>query len=275
MITGALGGLGWDLTERLARAGAHVTMAVRRPDRARQRARDAGLSVTVRELDLASLASVRHFADDIAPLDVLINNAGVMGLPRGRTEDGFETQMGVNHLGHFALTNLLLPRISDRIVLVGSRAHQSGRVDPRDLHHEHRRYTRFGAYAGSKLANLLHLLELDRRLRAAGSPLRAVAAHPGYTSTGIVQHSGVAAFDRLAAVGNRYVGMTPAEGAASLLLAATTDVGSNTYLGPVGVAGLRGRPGPAVRSRRAWDRALAGALWQASEQATGTTWPDA
>ena len=146
--------------------------------------------VTVRALDLADLSSVRRFADETAGVDVLINNAGIMAVPYATTVDGFESQIGTNHLGHFALTNLLLPKITDRVVTVSSFMHRMGYVSLKDLNWESRRYSAWLAYGQSKLANLLFTSELQRRLAAAGSPLRALAAHPGYSSTNLQGHTG-------------------------------------------------------------------------------------
>ena len=177
VVTGASSGLGQATAAAFALAGAHVVLAVR--DAARGERAAAGMtgSTEVRRLDLADLASVRAFAAAWeGPLDVLVNNAGVMAVPRGRTVDGFETQLGTNHLGHFALTNLLLRHIADRVVTVSSAAHRHGRIDLEDLNWQQRRYRRWAAYGQSKLANLLFTLELERRLVEAGSPVRALAA---------------------------------------------------------------------------------------------------
>ncbi len=150
-----------------------------------------GGSTEVRELDLASLDSVRAFAAGWdGPIDLLINNAGIMIPPLSRTADGFELQFGTNHLGHFALTNLLFPHVVDRVVTVSSLAHRQGTIDFDDLNWERRSYRRWAAYSQSKLANLLFTLELQRRLTDAGSAVRATAAHPGYASTNLQSHSG-------------------------------------------------------------------------------------
>ena len=176
MITGGNSGIGLVAARLLAGAGAQVIIAVRDQARGQQAADDIGGDVGVRPLDLADLDSVRAFAAATTePIDVLVNNAGVMATPLGRTAQGFETQFGVNHLGHFALTNLLLPMITDRVVSVASGAHRRGHIDLSDLNWNRRRYERWAAYGQSKLANLLFILELERRLTAPpGSGYRAV-----------------------------------------------------------------------------------------------------
>ena len=184
VVTGANSGLGLATARELARAGASVVLAVRNLELGAQAAESIEGDVTVRQLDLADLASVRAFADGWSgDLDVLVNNAGIMMVPAGRTADGFELQLGTNHLGHFALTNLLLPHVTDRVVTVSSGLHRSGVIDLDDLNWQRRPYNATAAYGQSKLANLLFTLELQRRLTAAGSPVRALAAHPGYSAT--------------------------------------------------------------------------------------------
>ena len=272
VVTGAGGGLGLELTRRLSGAGARVTMAVR--DVAQLPAdvrRWPGVAPAL--LDLADLSSVHRFADQVADLDVLVANAGVMGVPPTRTVDGFELQFATNHLGHFALANLLLPRLSDRVVVVGSRSHAAGQLPLDDLNWEHRPYRRYAAYAQSKLANLLFTSELQRRLTAAGSSLRAVAAHPGYTSTGIQGRTGVRAFTAVSDLGNRLVGMPVEQGVLPLLFATTCDVPGNSYLGPHRPFQLHGWPVQVGRSALASDPELAKALWDASEELTGVRFP--
>ena len=178
VVTGASSGIGLQTARILAAFGAHVVLAVRNPEKGEAVARELRGSTEVRRLDVADLASVRSFAEETGPVDVLINNAGVMAVPFARTTDGFESQLATNHLGHFALTNLLLPKLTDRVVVVGSAAHKSGHIDLDDLNWERRPYRAYPAYAQSKLANLLFLAELQRRLTAHGSTLRATAAHP-------------------------------------------------------------------------------------------------
>ena len=269
VVTGASGGLGLATTRVLAARGAEVVLAVR--DTAKGEAVAAGMqgSVEVRRLDVASLASVRAFAAEVGRVDVLVNNAGVMAVPHALTVDGFETHLATNHLGHFALANLLLPRLTDRVVVVSSGAHRSADLDLTDLAWERRPYRPFAAYAASKLANLLFLAELQRRLTAAGSTLRATAAHPGSTATGITGSTGSRATTWVGSWGHRLAGMPPWKGALSILYAATTDVPGNTYIGPGGVRELTGWPTGVGRSREACDPELAKELWRRSEELTG------
>ena len=186
IVTGANSGIGLPTARALAEAGAHVVLAVRDVAKGETAAASIAGDTEVRRLDLADLASIRAFADAWqGDVDVLINNAGVMRTPERRTADGFELQIGTNHLGHFALTNLLLRHVTDRVVTVSSGAHRGGSISLDDLNWQRRRYQRWAAYQQSKLANLLFTLELQRRLTAAGSPIRALAAHPGYAATNL------------------------------------------------------------------------------------------
>ena len=190
IVTGANSGLGEVTARELARVGAQVILACRNLDKGNAAAAGMTGDVEVRQLDLQSLASVREFADGIAAVDVLINNAGIMAVPYALTADGFESQIGTNHLGHFALTNLLLPKISDRVVTVSSMMHLMGYVSIKDLNWKSRPYLAWPAYGQSKLANLLFTSELQRRLDAAGSKLKAHASHPGYSATNLQGHTG-------------------------------------------------------------------------------------
>jgi NAD(P)-dependent dehydrogenase (short-subunit alcohol dehydrogenase family) len=273
VVTGASSGIGLQATRILAAFGAHVVMAVRNPRKGEAVARDLRGDVEVRRLDVADLASVRSFAADVGEVDVLVNNAGVMGLPFALTVDGFETQLATNHLGHFALSNLLLPRLTDRVVVVGSASHRSGVLDVEDLDWQRRGYRPYAAYAQSKLANLLFLGELQRRLTGAGSTLRATGAHPGYTSTGIQGGTGNWAFTRLSEVGNALLGMPAWQGALTTVYAATMDLPGNSYVGPSGPGEMRGWPRLVGRSAAAGDPDLAKALWRRSEELTGTAFP--
>jgi NAD(P)-dependent dehydrogenase (short-subunit alcohol dehydrogenase family) len=273
VVTGASSGIGLCTARALALAGADVVMAVRDLDRGHAAAASVEGRVAVEGLDISSLASVRDFADRIGPVDVLVNNAGVLGLPESRSVDGFELQFATNHLGHFALTNLMLPQLAERVVVVGSMAHRSARLDLANLNLEGGAYSGYGAYANSKLANLLFLLELDRRLREVDSPVRAVGAHPGYTATKLMRRTSSRAFNSLAAVGNRLAGMQPEDGARCILHAAVHEMPGNTYIGPGWPGEMRGAPAPVGRSRVARDAELARALWEASERLTGTRWP--
>ena len=260
----------------MARVGAHVVLAVRDQERGRAAAASITGSTEVRCLDLADLASVRAFAHEWdGDVDVLINNAGVMAIPERRTVDGFEMQFATNHLGHFALTNLLLPYITDRVVTVASNAHRMGRIVIDDLNWERRRYRAWAAYGQSKLANLLFTLELTRRLTAAGSPVRAVAAHPGYAATNLQAHTGNPISSAVMAFANRVVAQSDAQGALPTLFAATQDLPSSSYVGPDGFQETRGHPTLVGRSAAATDLDTATALWTASEELTSTSFPAA
>ncbi len=276
VVTGANSGIGYETARALAEKGARVVLACRSESKGREaesriRARLPAADVRFEPLDLGSLASVRAFAEKLRAaeprLDVLCNNAGVMMPPYGRTADGFELQFGTNHLGHFALTELLLDRIratpKARVVNVSSAVHFIGRIDFDDLDAE-RSYSPIRAYAQSKLANLLFTLELERRFEAAGVDALAAAAHPGSTQTGLQQHS------RLMAAAVALFSQDPAGGARPTLRAATApDVRGGDYYGPGGFAGMVGAPTPARRSPRARDAAAARRLWEVSEQRTG------
>jgi NAD(P)-dependent dehydrogenase (short-subunit alcohol dehydrogenase family) len=228
----------------------------------------------VRRLDLADLGSVRAFAEGWeGPLDVLVNNAGVMAPPESRTKDGFELQIGTNHLGHFALTNLLLPQVTDRVVTVSSGAHRFGAIRFDDLNWDRGRYDRWRAYGQSKLANLLFTLELQRRLAEAGSDVRAVAAHPGYAATNLQSRTGSFVQDKAMVLLNRFWAQSDEMGALPTLYAATQDIPGGSYAGPDGVGEQRGHPRLVGRSKAASDEAAARRLWELSEQLTGTRFP--
>ena len=228
----------------------------------------------VRALDLADLASVRAFADGWeGDVDLLINNAGVMVPPLGRTAQGFELQFGTNHLGHFALTNLLLEHVTGRVVTVSSTGHRWGSIDFDDLQWERKAYKASRAYGQSKLANLLFTSELQRRLTAAGSPVLATAAHPGYAATNLQFHSGRRVLDLISVVGNRVLAQDEAGGALPTLYAATADVPGDSFAGPGGFMEQRGAPKLVGRSDAARDAAVARRLWDVSEALTGVTFP--
>jgi NAD(P)-dependent dehydrogenase (short-subunit alcohol dehydrogenase family) len=277
IVTGASSGIGLETARALAAKGATVILAVRDPAKGARAAADIGGRTEIRPLDLASLESVRAFARTCAgvPVDLLINNAGVMAPPLSRTADGFELQFGTNHLGHFALTNLLLPAITQRVVTVSSGVHEYGRIEFGDLNWERRRYRPWLAYSQSKLANLLFTSELQRRLTAAGSPVIATAAHPGYAATNLQSHSGskLTAFT-LRQFGNRVVAQPAAGGALPTLYAAVADIPGDSYAGPGGAFGLRGAPKLVARSRAARDAAVARRLWTVSEELTGVRFPE-
>jgi NAD(P)-dependent dehydrogenase (short-subunit alcohol dehydrogenase family) len=274
IVTGANSGLGRATTSALARAGGRVVMAVRDLNRGAAVAATITGDVEVRELDLADLSSVRRFADEWnEPIDVLVNNAGVMAVPQGTTKDGFETQFGTNHLGHFALTNLLLPRITDRVVTVSSTAHRVGAIDLDDLNWRSRPYKTWAVYGQSKLANLLFTLELERRLASDGPAVRAFAAHPGYAATNLQSHSGNRMMNGLMAVGNKLMAQSEQMGALPSLFAATQDLPGASYVGPDGRSEQRGYPTLVGRTAAASDVEMAKKLWTASEQLTGVSYP--
>jgi NAD(P)-dependent dehydrogenase (short-subunit alcohol dehydrogenase family) len=273
VVTGASSGIGLQAARILAGFGAHVVLAVRNPEKGEAVARELRGSTEVRRLDVADLASVRAFAEGSGPVDVLVNNAGIMAVPFARTTDGFESQLATNHLGHFALTNLLLPKLTDRVVVVASAAHRSGRIDLADLNWERRRYRAYPAYAQSKLANLLFLAELQRRLTAHGSTLRATGAHPGYTSTALQGGTGNRAFTWISDLGNSLVGMPAWQGALTTVYAATMDLAGNSYVGPHAPGEMLGWPTLVGRSPSASDPELGKALWLRSEALTGTSFP--
>jgi NAD(P)-dependent dehydrogenase (short-subunit alcohol dehydrogenase family) len=271
IITGANSGLGAITARELARSGAKIIMAVRTPSKGDAAARQMTGYVEVRQLDLQDLSSVRQFADGVDKLDVLINNAGIMATPYTLTVDGFESQIGTNHLGHFALTNLLLPKLSDRVVTVSSMLHYAGRINLDDLNWKSRRYSAWLAYGQSKLANLLFTSELQRRLESVGSPWRSLAAHPGYSQTNLQGASGRELGDAVMSAATRIVATDAAFGARQTLYAASQDLPGNTFIGPR--FGQFGRSQPVGRSRAARDTATATALWDLSEQLTGTKFP--
>lgn len=273
VVTGGSSGIGLETAKALAERGARVTLAVRNRDRGERAAAAMDGDVDVRILDVADLDSVRAFADATGDVDVLINNAGVLGLPLSRTAEGFEMQLATNHLGHHALTNLLLPRLTDRVVVVSSRSHHHGALDLDDLCWERRPYRAYAAYADSKLANMLFLAELQRRLTAAGSSLRVTGAHPGSTATQVTGNTGNTVKTFVGRHGHKLVGMPAWQGALPTLYAATMDVPGNTFVGPDGIGELRGWPTAVGRSRRALDPALAQALWARSEELTGVRFP--
>jgi NAD(P)-dependent dehydrogenase (short-subunit alcohol dehydrogenase family) len=274
IVTGANSGIGRVAARDLAAKGAHVVLAVRNLDKGEAAAATMNGDTEVRKLDLASLASVREFASAWdGNIDLLINNAGVMVPPLGRTADGFETQFGTNHLGHFALTNLLLEHVTGRVVVVASGAHRFGAIDFDDLQWERKPYKAWRAYGQSKLANLLFTAELQRRLTAAGSPVLATAAHPGYAATNLQFHSGRGWFDRLNVLSNRLIAQDDNGGALPTLYAAVADIPGNSYAGPSGFMELRGAPKLVPRTSAAEDMDVARRLWDVSEQLTGVSFP--
>jgi NAD(P)-dependent dehydrogenase (short-subunit alcohol dehydrogenase family) len=268
IVTGANSGLGLVTARELARVGAKVMLAVRNTPKGDEAAAGMTGDVEVRKLDLADLSSVREFAGGVDGVDVLVNNAGIMAVPYALTVDGFESQIGTNHLGHFALTNLLLPKITDRVVTVSSMFHWTGRVNLKDLNWKARPYSAWGAYSQSKLANLLFTSELQRRAAAAGSSVLALAAHPGYSDTNLQGHSAGRISGALMNVGNRLMATDADFGARQTLYAASQDLPGDTYIGPR--FGQLGRTQPVGRSPRARNATTAAALWELSEQLTDT-----
>ncbi|GHD92407.1 oxidoreductase [Streptomyces naganishii JCM 4654] len=286
VVTGANSGLGYVTARELARRGARVVLGCR--SRARGRAAVERLTgevpkadVELGELDLGDLASVRRFASEFAHyrLDLLVNNAGVMAPPYGTTADGFETQFGVNHLGHFALTALLLPRLTAapgaRVVTVSSMVHVLANIDPHDLNSE-RRYRRWTAYARSKTANLLFTHELARRLAATGADVVAAAAHPGYAATNLQtagpRAEGRRTAERLMELGNRVFAQSAEAGALPTLYAATApDVRPDSFTGP-SLAMWRGAPAPSWRAPWTLNDTAGERLWAASQELTGVAY---
>jgi len=282
IVTGANSGIGLVAARELARHGAAVVLACRNQAKgeaalAEVRAAAPEGDVTLATLDLADLASVRAFAAaQTAPLDLLVNNAGLMAPPRRTTKDGFELQLGTNHLGHFALTGLLLDRLragdAPRVVTLSSGAHRMGKIAFDNLQGE-RRYFRWNAYGQSKLANLLFMRELDRRARAAGLPITSVAAHPGYSATNLQTASPPAVDRAVMAVLNRVVAQDADHGALPTLYAATVaGLPGGSYVGPDGRGELRGAPALVSMSGRASDPETARKLWEVSEELTGVTY---
>ena len=288
VVTGANSGLGFESALALARAGADVVLACRDQtkgaaalDRLAASAPDA--TVSLAPLDLADLASVAAFATAFAGdhdgLDILLNNAGVMAIPRRETADGFEMQFGTNHLGHFALTAHLLDRLQARpgarVVTVSSAVAQVGRIRFDDLQGTGK-YGKWSAYSQAKLANQLFALELDRRASAQGIDLISVAAHPGYAATNLQsvgpQMSGSSLMERLTDVGNKIFGQSAAGGALPSLYGATAPgVTGGHYFGPGGFMAQRGAPKEVSFVKAAKDPVVARRLWEVSEELTGVT----
>jgi NAD(P)-dependent dehydrogenase (short-subunit alcohol dehydrogenase family) len=293
VVTGANSGLGYEATKALARKGATVVMACRSTDRGEQAAREiadelstAGGTLQVRQCDLASLDSVAAFADgvreDYDAIDVLCNNAGVMAIPRQETEDGFEKQLGVNHLGHFALTGYLLDLLvasegESRVVNHSSGAHTSGTVNFEDLQRE-QSYGKWEAYGQSKLANLLFAYELQRRLDDAGiTDTLSVGCHPGYADTNLQfrgpEEMGSRVRYGMMTVANALFGQSAQQGALPLLYAATApDVAGGAYYGPGGLLNMRGAPERQESNAASHDEADAEQLWTVSEELTGVSY---
>jgi len=271
IVTGANSGLGEVTARELARVGAHVILAVRDTEKGAAAAERMTGDVEVRQLDLQDLSSVRRFADDMDKAAVLINNAGIMAADYALTADGFERHIGTNHLGHFALTNLLLPKLTDRIVTVSSLLHNIGYISLKDLNWQSRPYSRWLAYGQSKLANLLFTSELQRRLDTAAVSLRALAAHLGWSHTNLQGHSGRKLTDAAVMAADRVVSTDADFGARQTLYAVSQDLPGNTFVGPR--FGLYGRTQPTWRNWSAKRATTATALWELSEHLTGTKFP--
>jgi NAD(P)-dependent dehydrogenase (short-subunit alcohol dehydrogenase family) len=275
VVTGANSGLGAVTAGELAAHGARVVLACRNTAKGAAAAARMTGEVAVRELDLADLGSVRRFAQTVGAeygeIDVLVNNAGVMAVPSKRTVDGFEMQFGTNFLGPFALTGLLLPRVTDRVVTLSSFVHHAGRIDLDDLNWQRRRYRRWAAYAQSKLADLMFAYELARRLGAHRSGVLSAAAHPGYASTELQSHT-ESVLDRVMGFGNRLMAQDAAHGALPSLYAATMpDVVNGAFYGPNGIAEVRGYPQRVRSSKASRDVGVAAALWDRAAELTGVT----
>jgi NAD(P)-dependent dehydrogenase (short-subunit alcohol dehydrogenase family) len=285
IVTGSNSGIGYEAALQLARKGAHVVLACRDPERtrvaaARMKETSPGAAVEPMQLDLASLASIRAFAaaflEKHRALHILCNNAGVMALPYRKTADGFEMQFGTNHLGHFALTGLLLERIlatpAARVVTVSSGVHRAGNIDFDDLGSE-KRYGKWRAYAQSKIANLLFTYELQRRLEGAGAGAIAVACHPGYAATNLQaagpRMEGSSLMEAITDLGNRLLAQSAAMGALPTLYAATApEVRGGDYIGPDGLLENWGYPKKTASNARSRDAATAARLWDVSEEMT-------
>lgn len=277
IVTGANSGIGFEAAKALTAHGAHVVFACR--DLAKADAAREGLpgSHESRRLDLADLDSVRSFAGDLRTwrIETLINNAGIMNVPYGKTAQGHESHFGTNVLGHFLLTMLLLPQLTDRVVTLSSGVHQMGRINLGDIDFEHRRYNGWLAYAQSKLADLMVAYELQWRLTAAGAPVRSMAAHPGYSATNLQSHGGTVTrtWMRLA---NKVplIAQPAAMGALPTLYAATVpDLPGGSYVGPGGFMEMHGHPRLVGSSAASRDRDVAAGLWTLCEELTGQPSP--
>lgn len=286
VITGGNSGIGYEAARALAARGAHVILAVRNAAKGEAamtkiRRANPAAALEMMALDLSDLASVRRFAEAFLQrfeqLPLLIDNAGIMAIPYRRTVEGFEMQFGTNHLGHFALTGLLLPALlaapGARIVVVSSMMHRAGRIDFANLDGA-KSYVPWSAYSQSKLANLLFAYELQRRFAASGATAIAVACHPGWAATnlqaGASRMRGSRFGEQLSALGNRALAQSAAMGALPTLYAATAaGVNGCDYIGPLDWMGMRGAPGKVRSNAQSYDPALAARLWQVSEELTG------
>ena len=265
VVTGASSGIGLIAAREMVRVGAHVILAVRNESKGHRVAAEFPGSVEVRRLDVSDLSSVRTFAREWSgPLDVLVNNAGVMDIPAARTGEGLDVQTATNSFGPFLLTSLLLPYVSDRVVWVTSQLHRLAHLNVDDLNWERRPYKSLDAYNDSKLHLVLYSLELQRRLDADGAGIRSVLAHPGIATTALAAHSSSNAINRFPFLLN-----DPEHGALPTLFAATQDVRGNAYVGPRGPGGIKGHPAVRKRGRSGLDTAAATSLWAAVSQKVG------
>ena len=275
LVTGANSGIGLEAAKVLSGKGARVLMACRNTGKGREAQREVGGASEVLRLDLADLASVEAFAGAlVGEVDVLVNNAGVMGPPLSRTVDGFESQLGTNVIGHAALTARLLPQLTDRVVWLSSMMHRMGSIDLADLNWEHRRYHRWPAYGQSKLADLMLAYELQRRLGLAGSTVRSVAAHPGYSSTNLQRNLGGRLVKPLQdLVARAGIGIqSAAAGAWPTLLAATDpDLPGGSYVGPSGPGEMTGAPTLVGSSGASRDAPVMRALFDQVEELSGVS----
>ncbi|MFA9503165.1 oxidoreductase [Natrinema sp. H-ect1] len=288
VITGANSGIGLEATRELARNGATVIMACRSTERGADAADGIredipGADLRVEACDLGDLASVRDFAARLEEsIDVLVNNAGVMAIPRSETDDGFETQFGVNHLGHFALTGLLLENLGletepdSRVVTVSSGVHENGKIDFDDLQHEDG-YDKWDAYAQSKLANVLFAYELERRLLTADANAASMAVHPGYANTQLQLRGPEQSGSRLRKAAMRVLNTVAAQSAAmgalpTLYAATAPEAEGGAYYGPGGLMNMRGTPERQASSDRSYDEDTARRLWRVSSELTGVTY---
>lgn len=290
IITGANSGIGLEATKMLAKKGAHIVLACRNEDKALDaiqtvRAASSDASVEFMKLDLADLASVRSFASSVDEkfdaIDRLINNAGLMAIPYRTTEDGFEMQFGVNHLGHFALTNLLLPLLAKsggaRVVTVSSNAHNFGKMNWDNLNAE-QSYSKWGAYGQAKLANLLFTYELERKLENCPAAIDSVACHPGYAATELqtkgAKMEGSSFMEKVNDLGNKLLAQDARGGALPTVRAAYDDsIQGGSYVGPAGFLNMRGEPVVQDSNKASHDRNDAERLWTVSEEMTATSFP--
>ena len=269
IVTGASSGIGLSSARVLAQHGAKVILAVRDVEKGMRASSEFSGDTEVRRLDVADLESVRTFAAEwVGPIDTLINNAGIMLMPAFRTIDDFELHIGTNHIGPFALTNLLLPHITNRVVTVSSFLHFRGRIHLDDLNFDHRPYKAINAYEDSKLANMLFAFELQRRLDAAHSPVRSFAVHPGIARTNLINHVG-GINGAVSKLSQRLFNDVD-QGAWPTLFAATQDIPGGSYVGPRSLFHLRGSPSLQRPSRRSRDESVARQLWDVSARLTGT-----